>query len=108
MSGGLDKDDTVSEHAGNVDTHRPFGGPDQGPATMDDVIARLSREVLRDQRLRALAPESELERLVETSVRLLWRESRVKAFVPLLAMRRVREGLGIAAQLENEQRDESA
>lgn len=75
---------------------------------MDDVIARLFREVGADQRLRALAPEPELLRLVEASVQALWAESRVKAFVPLLALRRVREEFGIAEEAVHKELDTPA
>jgi hypothetical protein len=61
---------------------------------IETTVARLQREARSDRALLARAPEPELDRLIDEAVRSLWGSSRVKAFVPLFAMQRVRETLG--------------
>ena len=64
-------------------------------AELQDVIVRLRREARADNHLRHV-DEDECNRLIDESVRALWTTSRVKSFVPLFAMQRVREHLGLA------------
>ncbi|MGH2615584.1 MAG: hypothetical protein ACRDJC_10125 [Thermomicrobiales bacterium] len=71
--------------------------PDErNPDELQAVVARLQREAGSDRRLLARMPAPELDQLIDQTVRSLWNESRVTAFVPLFAMRRVHEVLGIA------------
>jgi hypothetical protein len=65
-------------------------------ADFDAMLTRLQREAQADPRLRAVASNGELAALIEETARALWMTSRVKTFVPLLAMRRVYESLGLA------------
>lgn len=68
-------------------------------AELHDVITRLQREARADQHLRH-ADEDACNRLIDETVRALWDSSRVKAFVPLFAMQRVREHLGLADEVQ--------
>ena len=65
-------------------------------ADLEELVTRLQREAQTDQRLKGLAANGELEALIEETARMLWATSRVKTFVPLLAIRRVYESLGLA------------
>lgn len=64
--------------------------------TPEIIIARLQRELRADPRQRAVAP-ARLDATIAQTVRELWDQSRVKTFVPLLAMRETRERLARAA-----------
>lgn len=65
----------------------------------ESVIVRLQREACGDARLAGCAP-AELEVAVRETARALWGASRVKAFVPVLAMREVRLRLTAAVAAE--------
>jgi hypothetical protein len=65
-------------------------------ADLLEVVARVQREALADRRLQGAVEPAELDRLIDETVRALWATSRVKSFVPLFAMQRVREQLGLA------------
>lgn len=66
----------------------------QVPPTPDPIVARLREEAEADRRLLARAPAATIGAAVEAEVRALWTGSRVKVFVPVLALRAVREALG--------------
>jgi hypothetical protein len=64
-------------------------------AEVQEIVARLRREARADHRLRHVDWD-ECDRLIEELVYALWATSRVKAFVPLFAMQRLRERLGLS------------
>src|SRR5687768_5742287 len=66
-----------------------FAQPTAGP---EAIAARLRRDLGREAAA-AGRGEGELARLAEASVATLWGASRVKAFVPLLALRAARDAL---------------
>jgi hypothetical protein len=83
--------DARSREQGHDDGH----SLDQQQASLRDVVARVQREARLDQRLRGLTAGAELDALIDETVCALWASSRVKTFVPLLAMRRIYESLGL-------------
>jgi hypothetical protein len=71
----------------------------QTPATPEPIIAQVRRQLADDPVLDMPLEPSLLDHVAERAVRELW-ESRVKTFVPVLALRQARELLhdqGIAA-----------
>jgi hypothetical protein len=71
----------------------------QMPATPEPIIAQVRRQLADDPVLGTPLEPSLLDHVAERAVRELW-ESRVKTFVPVLALRQARELLhdqGIAA-----------
>ena len=71
----------------------------QMPATPEPIIAQVRRQLADDPALGTPLEATLLDHVAERSVRELW-ESRVKTFVPVLALRQARELLhdqGIAA-----------
>ena len=71
----------------------------QIPATPEPIIAQVRRQLADDPALGTPLEPSLLDHVAERAVRELW-ESRVKTFVPVLALRQARELLhdqGIAA-----------
>ena len=81
---------------------RADGGPRR--SDFEAMLTRLQREAASDQRLNATVASAELTALIEETARALWLTSRVKTFVPLLAMRRVYESLGLADERQEETR----
>lgn len=57
------------------------------------AISRVQAEARRDASLTCLISTTELDRVVESTVRDLWHDSPVKTFVPVLAMRQARESV---------------
>jgi hypothetical protein len=73
----------------------------QMPATPEPIIAQVRRQLADDPVLDMPLEPSLLDHVAERAVRELW-ESRVKTFVPVLALRQARallhdQGIGIAA-----------
>jgi hypothetical protein len=73
----------------------------QMPATPEPIIAQVRRQLADDPMLDTPLEPSLLDHVAERAVRELW-ESRVKTFVPVLALRQARallhdQGIGIAA-----------
>jgi hypothetical protein len=64
----------------------------QMPATPEPVIAQVRRQLAADDRVGARVPTGVLDRVADQAVRELW-SSRVKTFVPVLALREAREVL---------------
>jgi hypothetical protein len=71
-----------------METLSPFA---QVPATPQAIVSQIRRQLDADTRQDAV-PESLLDRLADQAVRQLW-DSRVKTFVPVLALRQAREWL---------------
>src|SRR5215204_4086757 len=75
----------------------------QTPSTPEPIIAQVRRQLADDDQVGAWVPAGVLDRVAEQAVRELW-SSRVKTFVPVLALRTAREilrdqDLLIAAEL---------
>lgn len=70
-----------------MDAVTPFA---QMPETPEPVIAQVRRDLTRHHAIAAPFDEDDLDRVAETVVRELW-ESRVRTFVPVLALRQARE-----------------
>lgn len=62
----------------------------QMPTTPEPIIAQVQRQLADDPRHGAMVSTTVLDRLADRAVRELW-ESRVKTFVPVLALRQARE-----------------
>ena len=82
-----------------METLTPFA---QMPATPEPIIAQVQRQLADDARHGVMVPTTILDRVADRTVRELW-ESRVKTFVPVLALRQAREllhdqGMGTAAE----------
>jgi hypothetical protein len=60
------------------------------PPTPEPVIAQIRRQLADDDRVGARVPTGVLDRVADQAVRELW-SSRVKTFVPVLALRTARE-----------------
>lgn len=58
------------------------------------MIAQICRELAVDCEAARCPRETDLEQLAEVSVRELW-DSRVRGFIPILALRQAREALGV-------------
>ena len=67
----------------------------QMPTTPEPIIAQVCRHLQADALVTAVVGAAELEQLAEAAVRVLW-DNPVKAFVPVLALRAVREHLATA------------
>src|SRR5918998_3087624 len=77
----------------------------QMPATPEPIIAQVRRQLADDPALGTPLEATLLDHVAERSVRELW-ESRVKTFVPVLALRQARELLheqGMAITVERPQ-----
>ncbi len=91
---------TIEAVSGNAFSEPVLPTPatsDRSREELEAVISRLQRDARTDRNLEHI-PRPELDRLIASAVQGLWTESRVTAFVPLLAMRRVREELGLPEQ----------
>ena len=64
----------------------------QTPATPEPIIAQVRRQLADDVEVGARVPTGVLDRMADQAVRELW-SSRVKTFVPVLALRTARERL---------------
>jgi hypothetical protein len=64
----------------------------------NEIVTRVSRDVASDPRLRAGISDAELTQIVERAVVTLWSSSRVKTYVPLLAVRQLRVELALTVQ----------
>ena len=64
----------------------------QMPTTPEPIIAQVRRQLAEDDSFRARVPSGVLDRAADRAVRELW-GSRVKTFVPILALRQAREFL---------------
>ena len=62
----------------------------QMPTTPEPIIAQVRRQLAEDDRFRVWVPSGVLDRAADRAVRELW-GSRVKTFVPILALRQARE-----------------
>src|SRR5688500_3403451 len=62
----------------------------QTPATPEPIIAQVRRQLADDDQVGARVPAGVLDRVADQAVRELW-SSRVKTFVPVLALRTARE-----------------
>lgn len=60
------------------------------PLTPEPIIAQVRRQLADDDRVGARVPTGVLDRVADQAVRELW-SSRVKTFVPVLALRTARE-----------------
>jgi hypothetical protein len=74
-----------------MDIANPFA---QAPLTPDPIIAQVRRQVLAEAGDGRQSDEALVDGLVDRVVRDLW-ESRVKTFVPVLALRETRELLRV-------------
>ena len=66
----------------------------QMPSTPEPIIAQVRRDLDADCAAAVCARGIDLDGLAETSVLALW-DSRVRVFVPVLALREARETLGV-------------
>jgi hypothetical protein len=64
----------------------------QTPSTPEPIIAQVRRQLADDDGVGARVPTGVLDRVADQAVRELW-SSRVKTFVPVLALRTARERL---------------
>jgi hypothetical protein len=62
----------------------------QTPSTPEPIIAQVRRQLADDDQVGARVPTGVLDRVADQAVRELW-SSRVKTFVPVLALRTARE-----------------
>jgi hypothetical protein len=62
----------------------------QTPSTPEPIIAQVRRQLADDDQVGARVPTGVLDRVADHAVRELW-SSRVKTFVPVLALRTARE-----------------
>ena len=62
----------------------------QTPSTPEPIIAQVRRQLADDDRVGTRVPTGVLDRVADQAVRELW-SSRVKTFVPVLALRTARE-----------------
>ena len=62
----------------------------QTPSSPEPIIAQVRRQLADDDRVGARVPTGVLDRVADQAVRELW-SSRVKTFVPVLALRTARE-----------------
>ena len=62
----------------------------QTPSTPEPIIAQVRRQLADDDRVGDRVPTGVLDRVADHAVRELW-SSRVKTFVPVLALRTARE-----------------
>ncbi len=72
-----------------MDTANPFA---EITSTPEPIIGHLRRQLRDDPVVSRRAEPAELDALAEAAVRELW-DAPVKTFVPVLALRSVREGL---------------
>jgi hypothetical protein len=70
-----------------VELETPFA---QTPSTPEPIIAQVRRQLADDDRVGARVPTGVLDRVADQAVRELW-SSRVRTFVPVLALRMARE-----------------
>ena len=62
----------------------------QTPSTPEPIIAQVRRQLADDDLVGARVPTGVLDRVADQAVRELW-SSRIKTFVPVLALRTARE-----------------
>jgi hypothetical protein len=62
----------------------------QMPATPEPIIAQVRRQLAEDDRFGRQVPSGVIDRVADRAVRELW-GSRVKTFVPILALRQAQE-----------------
>ena len=62
----------------------------QTPSTPEPIIAQVRRQLADDDQVGTRVPTGVLDRVADQAVRELW-SSRVKTFVPVLALRTARE-----------------
>jgi hypothetical protein len=62
----------------------------QMPATPEPIIAQVRRQLAEDDRFGSQIPSGVIDRVADRAVRELW-GSRVKTFVPILALRQAQE-----------------
>ena len=62
----------------------------QTPSSPEPIIAQVRRQLADDDQVGARVPTGVLDRVADQAVRELW-SSRVKTFVPVLALRTARE-----------------
>jgi hypothetical protein len=62
----------------------------QTPSTPEPIIAQVRRQLADDDWVGSRVPTGVLDRVADQAVRELW-SSRIKAFVPVLALRTARE-----------------
>lgn len=74
-----------------MEATNPFA---QMPLTPEPIIFQVCRELTADCEAARCPRETDLEQLAEDSVRALW-NSRVRGFIPVLALRQARETLGV-------------
>ncbi len=69
---------------------------DQQDLTPEAIMERLRRQLEADCELGLFAPctAAELDEVARASVQALWAESRIKTYVPILALRRARNAIG--------------
>jgi hypothetical protein len=72
-----------------MEAANPFA---QVPATPEPIIAQVRRQLADDDAIGGRVPLGVLDRVADHAVRELW-SSRVKTFVPVLALRTAREML---------------
>jgi hypothetical protein len=77
----------------------------QMPTTPEPIIAQVRRQLANDVRLDMHVQSGILDRVADRAVRELW-GSRVKTFVPVLALRQAREVLGAQQAGSTAQRPE--
>lgn len=74
-----------------MDVANPFAQP---PLSPEPIIAQVRRQLLADVGMSSLTPSEVVDGMVDRVVRDLW-NSRVKTFVPVLALRESRELLRV-------------
>jgi hypothetical protein len=72
-----------------METPSPFA---QVPATPQAIVSQVRRQLDSETGQNGKVPESLIDRMADEAVRQLW-DSRVKTFVPVLALRQARERL---------------
>lgn len=70
---------------------------DRETEALRQAIGRVQAEARRDPSLSLLLPASDLDRVVESTVRGMWFDSLIKTYVPVLALRHARESIRAAA-----------
>ena len=78
-----------------------IGNVGQPDITEPGVIETVRRQILTDQEIGLIADcdETTIDRVVTTSVRTLWSDSRIKTYLPVLALRRARDEIQATAGL---------
>lgn len=79
----------LTKEADTLDAANPFA---QIPSTPEPIVAQVCRQLQTDPFVKSRLSSAELGRLASAAVRELW-DCPVKTFVPILALRAVREQL---------------